>query len=311
MERAQSGKSRGLRLDPRTKILLMITVGLITILSGQAPMMNLIKALMALLPFLLMLSAGEVRHALAGFSAYAACYAAAILLLPLTQGFINLMLSAVVVVFTRFLPVIMMARYTVSSTKVSEFMAAMERMHVTQKIVIPLSVVFRFFPTVKEEYSSISDAMRMRGVKLGGGKAAGLLEYRMIPMMICSVKIGEELSAAALTRGLGAPVKRTNICEIGLGSADILVMLLCVFSLEELRGQGAAILLVTHDFSVAAQLGGRLLIMKNSEIIESGTVAEVLKNPRQPYTKALLDAHRLTKPSAFGHSPCVREAAIC
>ncbi|MGI6176354.1 MAG: energy-coupling factor transporter transmembrane component T [Christensenellales bacterium] len=231
MEWAKPGKHRGLWLDPRSKILLMITVGLVTILSGASPMMNILKIVLAMLPFLLMLAAGEVRRALICFSAYVACYAATILLLPHMRGFLNLMLSAIVVIFTRFLPVVMMAWYTISTTKISEFMAAMERMHITQKLVIPLSVVFRFLPTVKEEVAFINDAMRMRGVQFGGGKAGDMLEYRLIPMMICSVKIGEELSAAALTRGLGAPVKRTNICSIGLGAADFLMIALCIFSL--------------------------------------------------------------------------------
>ena len=47
-------------------------------------------------------------------------------------------------------------------------------------------------------------------------------------MMICSVKIGEELSAAALTRGLGGPVKRTNICKIGFRAQDIVLLLICL-----------------------------------------------------------------------------------
>lgn len=51
------------------------------------------------------------------------------------------------------------------STRVNEFIASMERMHVSQKVIIPVSVMFRFFTTVKEEAEGISDAMRMR--KLG------------------------------------------------------------------------------------------------------------------------------------------------
>ena len=74
--------------------------------------------------------------------------------------------------------------------------------------------MFRFFPTVGEEASSISDAMRMRGISFGGNHPGKMLEYRLIPLMTCSVKIGDELSAAALTRGLGADVKRTNICKM-------------------------------------------------------------------------------------------------
>ena len=57
------------------------------------------------------------------------------------------------------LPGFIMGYYLVSTTTVSEFVAAMERMHVPEKIVIPVSVVFRFFPTVKEEYAAIRDAM--------------------------------------------------------------------------------------------------------------------------------------------------------
>ena len=48
-----------------------------------------------------------------------------------------------------------------------------------------------------------------------------MLEYRVVPLMMSIAKIGEELSAAALTRGLGAPQKRTNICKIGFGPLDV------------------------------------------------------------------------------------------
>ena len=124
-----------------------------------------------------------------------------------------------------------MGSYLVNSTTVSEFMAAMERLHLPQKLTIPLSVMFRFFPTVTEEYGAIGDAMRMRGIRFGGGKPMKMLEYRMVPLMVSCVKIGDELSAAALTRGLGAPVKRTNICKIGFGILDIIAMLVCALSL--------------------------------------------------------------------------------
>ena len=92
--------------------------------------------------------------------------------------------------------------------------AMMLRMHLSEKIIIPLSVMFRFFPTVMDEAASIHAAMRMRDIRFGGRNAAKMLEYRMIPLMTCCVKIGEELSAAALTRGLGGKAKRTNICKI-------------------------------------------------------------------------------------------------
>lgn len=71
--------------------------------------------------------------------------------------------------------------------------------------------------------------MKMRGIKLGGKKSSKILEYKLIPMITCSVKIGEELSAAAITRGLGAPVKRTNICRLKFNFADVVLILFCCF----------------------------------------------------------------------------------
>lgn len=96
------------------------------------------------------------------------------------------------------------------------------------ELTIPMCVMFRFFPTVKEENTAIRAAMKMRGIGLGGGKAAQMLEYRLVPMISCSAKIGEELSAAALTKGLGKSRKRTNICRIGFRISDYLIFALAI-----------------------------------------------------------------------------------
>ena len=96
-----------------------------------------------------------------------------------------------------------------------------------EEVVIPMSVMFRFFPTVGEEFRDINNAMKMRGIRAGGIHAAKMLEYRIVPLMTCSVRIGEELSAAALTRGLHSGAKRTNICCIGFHAADVFLLALC------------------------------------------------------------------------------------
>ena len=70
--------------------------------------------------------------------------------------------------------------------------------------------------------------MRMRGIRFGGKHPGRMLEYRLVPLMISIVKIGDELSAAALTRGLGAPGKRTDICSIGFHMQDVLMIAICI-----------------------------------------------------------------------------------
>lgn len=86
--------------------------------------------------------------------------------------------------------------------------------------------MFRFFPTIKEEYSAIRDAMRLRNVG-SWRNPTEMLEYRMVPLLTGLLSIGNELSASALTRGLDAPNRRTNVCPIGFHWQDAIAMLFC------------------------------------------------------------------------------------
>lgn len=83
-----------------------------------------------------------------------------------TDGVANYIAVAVVGILLRFTPSVVMGYFVVTTTTVSEFVAAMERLHLPQQITIPMSVMFRFFPTVAEEWSAIGDAMRMRASAL-------------------------------------------------------------------------------------------------------------------------------------------------
>jgi peptide/nickel transport system ATP-binding protein len=51
-----------------------------------------------------------------------------------------------------------------------------------------------------------------------------------------------------------------------------------------------AIMLITHDLGVVAQVCDRVLVMYAGRVIEAGTVQEIFHTPRHPYTKALLDS---------------------
>ena len=105
-----------------------------------------------------------------------------------TQGAGNLLIVIFSGLVSRFVPGLVMGYYVVSTTKISELIAALERMHVPQKLIIPFSVMLRFFPTVAEEMAAINDAMRMRGIGAGVRNLGVMLEYRVVPMLMCSVK---------------------------------------------------------------------------------------------------------------------------
>ena len=218
---AHTAERRGLLLDPRTKLLMLLTVTSLMLSTGNSGVMDLVKPVLSILPFVLLLSEGKGRTAAKYLVLYIVCFALERVALHMLSGLASFVL-------TRFAPGFMMGAFLIATTSVSDFIAAMKRMHITEKIVIPLSVIFRFFPTIGEENAAIRDAMRMRGIRFGWKHPGKMIEYRLIPLMISVVKIGDELSAAALTRGLGAPVKRTDSCNRGFHLQDIVMFLLCI-----------------------------------------------------------------------------------
>jgi peptide/nickel transport system ATP-binding protein len=53
---------------------------------------------------------------------------------------------------------------------------------------------------------------------------------------------------------------------------------------------GMAVLLITHDLGVVAETAHRVIVMYAGRKVEEGTVAEIFKDPRHPYTRGLLEA---------------------
>ncbi|MBG0789769.1 MAG: ABC transporter ATP-binding protein [Desulfovibrionaceae bacterium] len=62
------------------------------------------------------------------------------------------------------------------------------------------------------------------------------------------------------------------------------------------RSRRMAILFVSHDIAVVAQIAHDVAVMCNGEIVEYGTVEDVLRRPRHPYTRRLLASHPEGRP---------------
>ncbi len=112
---------------------------------------------------------------------------------------------------------------------------------------------------------------------------------------------------------------------------DVTVQAEILDLLRELRASlGLALLLITHDLGVVAEMADRVAVLYGGRIVEEGPVADVFKTPAHPYTRGLLaclpglaDGRRLTAiagtvpslgqfPPGCAFAPrCVDRLAVC
>lgn len=145
-------------------------------------------------------------------------------------------LQTILMVFTLFIrvmiPVVLFASTFIRTTKVSELIAAMYSLKIPRSITITFAMVLRFFPTFGEEIHSIYDAMKLRGIMLSWKNVFTrpllLLEAIVVPVVMRSASIAEELSASAVTRGIDNPTKRTSFVQLKIHPKDIVVLLVFV-----------------------------------------------------------------------------------
>lgn len=72
---------------------------------------------------------------------------------------------------------------------------------------------------------------------------------------------------------------------------DVTVQAQILELLKRLQAEtGMAILFITHNFGVVAEIAQRTMVMYAGQIVEAGPTDEVFHSPRMPYTRALLDS---------------------
>ncbi len=210
------------KLDPRTKLFLIIVIATLELVN-----VNIYFTLaVGFIPFLLFLSNRQFLGACKYFGLF---LIAAFIHVHRTDMQVNMVLNMIVVLLggliLKLSPAFTTSDYIIESTSVSEVIAAMSKMKISRKITIPLSVIFRFFPTIRQENHAIHDAAAMRGITILRRKfwenPMRAFEYRMIPLMISIANTGEDLSAAALSRGLDNPGEHTTYADVRFTKRDL------------------------------------------------------------------------------------------
>lgn len=74
---------------------------------------------------------------------------------------------------------------------------------------------------------------------------------------------------------------------------DVTVQAQILDLLEEIRrSRRLSMLFISHDLGVIARMCGRVAVMRSGKVVEEGETAAILRAPKEPYTKSLLDSVR-------------------
>ena len=210
-----------LRLDPRAKLYLLVLGNLTLFLHVSLTTELLLVSILLSLYFL----SGKVKSGVRMTAVYAVLVSIDIFVIPIAEGLLLNVLSLVSVGIRMMLPCVISGGYAFSTTTVGEMVCGLRKFHFSETIIIPSVTVIRFFPTIAEDYRQIRNAMTLRGITYRNPMEA--LEYILIPLLMNSNNVAQDLSVAAMTKGISLPGKHTSMIELKMVWQDWFFMVAC------------------------------------------------------------------------------------
>lgn len=219
------------RVDPRTALLATCLLGIAAVISNRPEAAHAACAIGALCA----LAAGAWRPCIALSAAYGLI--AAVMALAEGAGNTTLVIAVVMLSYMaqKFVVLSLLGISLSKLASMQDLLAALQAMGAPQAVLIPCMVVLRFFPTIRRDASHLMESLKTRRVLAGGGYAlrhpALTCELLVVPLLMRSVRVSDELAASALVRGLGGEIRPTMLHSLSFGVKDAVVTALTLASI--------------------------------------------------------------------------------
>lgn len=218
-------------IDPRTALLATCLLGIAAVISNRPEAAHAACAIGALCA----LASGAWRPCIALSAAYGLI--AAVIALAEGAGNTTLVIAVVMLSYMaqKFVVLALLGISLSKLASMQDLLAALQAMGAPQAVLIPCMVVLRFFPTIRRDASHLMESLKTRRVLAGGGYAfrhpALTCELLVVPLLMRSVRVSDELAASALVRGLGGETRPTMLHPLSFGARDAVVAALTLASI--------------------------------------------------------------------------------
>lgn len=146
----------------------------------------------------------------------------------------NTVFSFMLVLFPRIIAVGISMRMLIGRNEASRTLTALREMHLPERFIMIVAVVFRFFPVLSGDMKLLRQSIRTRGAfatlwqKLKAFPS--YIEILTVPMALRVIRIAETLSASAETRGIDLKRRKSNYLSLDFSAWDIAFLFILAIS---------------------------------------------------------------------------------
>ena len=139
------------------------------------------------------------------------------------QGSLLSVIGIIAFIIQRIIPFLMLAIAIKERKNISEITTALGRCRLPKGVIISMTVMLRYFPSMKNDFLTIIEAMKLKGIDTSWrGILFHPLEYVIVPMLFRSLRTSEELSCAALVKGIENQGQRSSYFDVKVKGIDVI-----------------------------------------------------------------------------------------
>jgi energy-coupling factor transporter transmembrane protein EcfT len=138
-------------------------------------------------------------------------------------------ISMILFIMIRISPALIIAS-SLAVVPPGKLLASLQKLRIPDRVLLTLTVALRFFPVLRAEAKIIQENAVVRGISTKQWRnwlrPAQMFEYTIVPLLMRTIKLADDLSASATTRGIDAPGRKSSIYAIRFSALDSVGFLL-------------------------------------------------------------------------------------